>query len=115
MKIDVSDNDPESWCEMHTCRTAHASQQSYAKGDEWSEPLIVCAGQFCLLGTKVRSHVTKAWRHQHSPELPEADHIPSILRDASPKEGICVAFLAAKYVSGLADLNALIVHGAPPN
>ena len=25
------------------------------------------------------------------------------------------AFLAAKYVSGLAGLNVLIVHGAPPN
>ena len=58
---------------------------------------------------KVRSHVTKAWRHQHSPELPEADHL------SSPKEETGVAFLAAKYVSGLAGLNALIVHGAPPN
>jgi len=64
---------------------------------------------------KVRSHMTKAWRYQHSPELPEADHLPSILSDTSPKEETGVAFLAAKYVSGLAGLNALIVHGAPPN
>ena len=70
-----------------------------------------------ILRYNVCSHVTKAWRHQHSPELPEANHIPSILCDTSPKEGIGVgsAFLAAKYVSGLAGLNALIVHGAPPN
>jgi hypothetical protein len=62
---------------------------------------------------KVRSHMTKAWRHQHSPELPEADPLPSILSDTKEETG--VAFLAAKYVSGLAGLNALIVHGAPPN
>ena len=68
-----------------------------------------------LSGYEVCSHVTKAWRHQHLPELPEADHLPSILSDSSPKEEIGIAFLAAKYVSGLAGLNALIVHGAPPN
>jgi len=68
-----------------------------------------------LSKVNVRSHVTEAWRLQHSPELPEADRIPSILYDTSPKEEIGVAFLAAKYVSGLAGLNALIVHGAPPN
>jgi hypothetical protein len=50
-----------------------------------------------------------------TPELPEADHLPSILSDTSPKEEIGVAFLAAKYVSGLAGLNVLIVHRAPPN
>ena len=86
--------------------------------DEWSEPLIVsvCVRRRAILSRyKVRGHVTKAWRHQHSPELPEADHLPSILSDTSPKEEIGVAFLAAKYVSGLAGLNALIVHGAPPN
>ena len=64
---------------------------------------------------KVCGHVTKAWRYQHSPELPEADHLPSILSDTGPKEEIGVAVLTAKYVSGLAGLDALIVHGAPPN
>ena len=46
--------------------------------------------------------------------LPGVQPTP-ILSDTSPKEEIGVAFLTAKYVSGLAGLNALIVHGAPPN
>ena len=58
--------------------------------------------------------MTKAWCHQ-LPELPEADHLSGILSDTSLKDEIAVTFLAAKYVSGLAGLNALIVHGAPRN
>ena len=38
----------------------------------------VCRCWVILSKVNVRSHVTEAGRLQHSPELPEADHIPGV-------------------------------------